>query len=532
MNAAIADEAAVRVPAKRGLAWWFAPDFALVVALVSLVYVLVIYDGTQQLLRDSDAGWHIRTGESILDGKGLPHADPYSLLRSGEAWFAWEWGADVIMGSLHRLGGMAAVTGFFAAVIAAVVWSWFRLNTLIGGHVLIAAALTPLLLMMTQIHWHGRPHMLSWLFLVAAVYYAESRWRNLWVVGIASALWVNVHASFFFGAVIAIIYVIGHLLRPILWQGECRQSQWREARWFAVAAAVSAAATLANPYGWSVHLHVFRYLANSEMLAHIGEFQSYNYFAGGALPVMVGVFVAAIGAVLAFTQRKLEHAMLAALLLAVGVRSGRGLPIVGLLCLPLANRAITEAMRRAPGLHLRLRRHVDDFLQYGENLVRIDSRFAGPATAVLILVVLAFALRLPEVANRAGFSPKEFPVVAADYLDRLPRNLRLLAPDVYGGYVIYRYNGEIKVYFDGRSDFYGAVYLRDYIDLMDLKAGWRERVEKVGFTHAMLPKDYSLISGLELIGWKRLHSDGVAVILQAPERRLSKAVPLRPERKR
>jgi hypothetical protein len=94
--------------------------------------------------------------------------------------------------------------------------------------------------------------------------------------------------------------------------------------------------------------------------------------------------------------------------------------------------------------------------------------------------------------------------------------MRLLAPDNYGGYLIYRFDGAVKVYFDGRSDFYGAQYAKDYLDLMALRPGWREQVAKIGFSHALLPKDYSLRPALEEIGWQRIYADDVAVLLEAP----------------
>lgn len=500
----------------RGWAWWFAPDLALVVSVVALFYVLVSFDGTRQLLRDSDAGWHILTGEAILEGRGLPRVDSYSLLRSGEPWFAWEWGADLLMGFLHRYGGMAAVTGFFAVVIAFCVWLWFRLHAVLGTHFLVAAGLAPLLLMMTQIHWHARPHILSWVFILAAMHYAERRHRSLLVVAAGSALWANLHASFFFGAVIALVYAAGHFLRPLLWLEEERFYDWSEARWFVFAALVSAAATLLNPYGWRVHLHVFRYLADSELLARIGEFQTFNYYAEGALPVLVGMLVAGAGAVLAFSQRRLEHAFLAALLLALAMRSARGLPVAALLCLPVAGLAFTRALESAAGLREPVRRRIDEFLAYGRNLWRLDVRFRGPVFAAVVLLLVAWALQRPPIAARAGFSEQVFPVKAAAQIAKLPRTIRLLAPDLYGGYLIYRFRGELKVFFDGRSDFYGAQYMKDYLDLVELRAGWRERVEQIGFEYALLPKRYSLIPALEGIGWRRLYADETAVLLQAP----------------
>src|SRR5580765_9031590 len=93
---------------------WFVPDLAFATACVTLFYCLFLFQGYQKLFRDSDAGWHIRNGESILATGTLPHTDPYSFTRAGQPWYAWEWLSDIAMGALHRLGGLNAVALFYA----------------------------------------------------------------------------------------------------------------------------------------------------------------------------------------------------------------------------------------------------------------------------------------------------------------------------------------------------------------------------------------------------------------------------------
>ena len=57
-----------------------------------------------------------------------------------------------------------------------------------------------------------------------------------------------------------------------------------------------------------------------------------------------------------------------------------------------------------------------------------------------------------------GFSSRLFPVRAAAELEKLPSGMRLLAPDKFGGYLIYRFDGRVRVFIDGRSDLYGPVF--------------------------------------------------------------------------
>src|ERR1044071_7952939 len=108
-------------------AWWI-PDVALVAASVTLFYCLFLFQGYQKLFRDSDAGWHIRSGEAILETGTLPVSDPYSFTMAGRPWFAWEWGADVLSGWAHRTAGLPGVAMLYSIAIAAGVWLWFRLQ--------------------------------------------------------------------------------------------------------------------------------------------------------------------------------------------------------------------------------------------------------------------------------------------------------------------------------------------------------------------------------------------------------------------
>ena len=180
--------------------------------------------------------------------------------------------------------------------------------------------MAPLLLSTCNIHWLARPHVLSWIFLLLAIF---PRRPNLIVVGLVTALWANVHASFFLAPVIALVFAL-------------------EDRWYLKAAAVAAVAPLLNPYGPQLYVHVFRYLTDSELLSRIGEFQSFDFHSAGAAQIIATVLLGVIGGTLALTQKRLHHFALAILITAMALRSARALPLSALLLLPIANAAIRK----------------------------------------------------------------------------------------------------------------------------------------------------------------------------------------------
>lgn len=500
----------------RGLIAWIAPDLALVFALTTLLSLFFEFGGATALFSDSDTGWHIRNGERIISTRSLPHADPFSFSKPGERWVAWEWGADVLMGAVYRVSGLGGVALLFGLSIGASVWMWFRLNRVAGGNVLLACLFIVPMLPTTTLHWLARPHIFSWLFLLGTVWMCERmphrpRCRHLTLVAIVAAAWANLHGSFFFGPLIALIYAAGAYLKPRIWDAhgpQMRETRGSRGRSYILLALAASLGTLANPNGWRLHQHVFSYLSDSRMLGLISEFQSFNFYEDGAFYIMLTLAICFAGGFAALAAHRPERFLLSMLLTAVALRSTRALPVAALLLLPLANGSITVVLRRAANLALGLRRRLDGALDYGDRLDAIQRPFHGFA-----IVPLAAILIFPSIRTRAAFPANVLPVAASEIVASLPASARILAQDTFGGYLIYRFNGERKVFSDGRSDFYGRVFVERCLRLVKVQPGWRTEFNRWNFTHALLPPNYPLIVVLEANGWQELYRDRTAVLL-------------------
>jgi hypothetical protein len=405
----------------------------------------------------------------------------------------------------HR-GGLAGVAVLFAVLIGAVTWLWFQLTWTVDGDFLLAALLAVPMLSTVNLHWLARPHVWGWGFLLIAVIWAERgavlTSGRAAAIAALSILWTNFHASFFLLPLIFALYALGQHAEAA-WFGRVSH-----ARGYWGLAAVATVATLVNPYGWHVHAHIYQYLTNSALLDRIGEFQSFNFHADGAAQIVATLLIAAAGATLALCEGRLARAALAFGLLFLALRSARGLPLVALVALPFANAALRRAGTQLPW-RPSLRQSLAALQEYSANLRALDRRFRGWALTLPAVALLCAAATRAE----AGFPPREFPVQAASAVAPLPPDARLLAPDKFGGYLIYRFNGQRPVYFDGRSDFYGVDFMKDYIRLVEVRPGWDGELRRHGFTHALLPVQYSLIPALRQLGWRELYRDEVAVLL-------------------
>src|SRR5260370_24632198 len=123
---------------------------------------------------------------------------------------------------------------------------------------------------------------------------------------------------------------------------------------------------------------------NGDLLARVGEFQSFNFHVEGSFQILLTIGIAALGGALALAEKKLAHSMLCTLLIGAALRSARVLPMAAILLLPLANGAVPDALRRARALRSDLRRSLNGFLRYSDRLMLLDSGLGGMCSSTLV----------------------------------------------------------------------------------------------------------------------------------------------------
>ena len=90
---------------------------------------------------------------------------------------------------------------------------------------------------------------------------------------------------------------------------------------------------------------------------------------------------------------------------------------------------------------------------------------------------------------------------------------RILTSDQWADYLIFRLYPQQRVFFDGRSDFFGPAIGSDYRKLLSGESPWRELLDRYQFDLALLPHDWALSTALEREpGWRLVYRDPVAVL--------------------
>jgi len=119
------------------------------------------------------------------------------------------------------------------------------------------------------------------------------------------------------------------------------------------------------------------------------------------------------------------------------------------------------------------------------NLRALDARSADwPWFPLVLLAAFALLRHAPTGFRRTSFPSKP--------MRRSPPMPASSLPNKFGGYLNLRSNGTLKVFFDGRSDLYGAEFLKQYA--ASSRSGRLVGILAVfPLTHALLPNDYSLV---------------------------------------
>ena len=234
-------------------------------------------------LFDTDFWWHLKTGEWILAGNGIPYVDLYTFRDSDKPWIDLHWGFQVLVTLLFHSGGVPLVTLAKAAVITAAVALSFQAG---GDHRLVfwkkvSIWILPIICIVGR--GNERPEMLSQLFLAAWLWIAHrssSRPNLIWYLPLVQLVWVNCHALFVLGLVVGFCFGVDALIREI---GQGRmglepRSEKPELSSLWIVAGLVAAACLINPYfeeGALFPLTLFRKFSVEKEFyrRNIGEFR-------------------------------------------------------------------------------------------------------------------------------------------------------------------------------------------------------------------------------------------------------------------
>src|SRR5581483_9650964 len=290
--------------------------------------------GWISLLGDGDTGWHIRTGQYILEHHSVPTTDLFSFSRPGAPWFAWEWLTDVIYAVLFRMGGFKGIVLFAGVLISIYATVLLRYTLWRGANPLVAISTTLLAVGASSIHFLARPHLFTLVLLPVCWWIVEAdrraRTRWLWALIPLTALWTNLHGGFFIWLACLGLVVAGCALEA--WRGADRRSDIQR---YGMLFAGSAAASLVNPYGIRLQQHIFEFLRADWIKNLVQEFQAPTFRNEGQFQYELLLVAGLVTAGLLLRRRRMVEALWVVFLAHCSLTSVRHAPIYAALAAPL-----------------------------------------------------------------------------------------------------------------------------------------------------------------------------------------------------
>ena len=473
--------------------------------LALIVWLFGVGEGWKGLVLDGDTGWHIRTGEYILQNGSAPHQDLFSFSKPGAQWFAWEWLTDVQYAFLHSrwgLGGVAVASGL---VICASAYVLLRTMLWTGANVFICLVMTLLYVGGSSVHHHARPHVWTLLLFALSVgmlYRDRLRASNqIWILIPLTCVWTNLHGGFL--AVIACtgLAAIGALAE--------NPKNWRASlRYFGLTAGCLAV-SLVNPYGWHLHAHVAEYLRSDFIRNVVQEFQSPSFRSESVQQFEAVLICGLVCGGLLLMRKRFVEALWIFYFAHSSLASARHIPLFMIVAAP----AIAQEASKWWDLY---------FADAPRNSIRnilhslsADVALGFRRTTFWIIVGAIPIVSVTAAQHWPTDFAKTFPVSLVKSHEQRIVGSRLFTSDQWGDYILYKLWPRQKVFVDGRSDFYGEKVGNEYLSLMNADFKWSGISDKYGFDLMLLPVKWPLASVLKLSPqWRVVADDGTAILFE------------------
>ena len=434
---------------------------------------------------DGDLAWQRWLGNAIAKSGAIPRAlGPETFSAPGAPWLPQEWLFSLIAA---RCAHGFAWTLFAAAVafcaVAALALSAWRAER--RGASSRAVALCTALAGIAMLESFGvRAQVVAWPLFVLYLIALERDGPWLWsALGIA-AVWSNVHASAMLAPFLALLAASGS------WADE--RTFGRRTRRLALLVPASLLAICCNPFGWHLPQYALS-LFGSPIKSFISEWKVTDIddlsFAFGALPLLLLLVILGTrmrsGRVAQGWRDTLVFCALTGLMLA----AARNVPLFALVALPLAALQLTGSVAA-------FSRDTKP-----ESLDRFG-KLGMPAVALGFAIFVAAGL-LRGTASSQG----QLAQTAVTALERIPGEHHVFCADfAWCGFMVGARH--IQVFLDGRADPYPPRVWNDFVAIVRLHVGWRERLRARSVDAVIVARDAPLDQALAAIaGWRSAYAD-------------------------
>jgi hypothetical protein len=488
------------------------------------VFLFLALEHGQALLRDGDTGYHIRTGEFIIQNWTIPERDIFSFRSPPIPWTAHEWLSEIIMAIVHRASGLTGTVVFFSFIIATTYFLLFRMLRQESTDILLGALIVCFAAVSSTPHWLARPHIFSlaltviWYHLLNEFQYRQK--NRLFLLPLVILIWVNLHGGYILGIFLLGIYVVGNLVSWVTHRGPNGEHFLQNSKSLLLIMIVCILVSMINPQGYRILLFPFELTSDRFLMDNVQEFLSPNFHQ----PLPFKYLLLLLIAILARSRPTVNWIELILILTFtyMALYSVRYITLFAIITGPILIRLIDQMKL---GLPTKVIRFLDERSMRLSEIERQTSGYFWLILALSAVVSLGAA-----GSYQYKFSEKSYPVSAVEFLKKENILGNTFTHDDFGDYLIYAAWPQYRVFIDGRTDMYGADRMKEYLALARAMPGWKEIVDKYAFSSILFDTNSPLASILaEDRNWHLIHSDPLASIFLRKDGRNQRVIDKYPQ---
>ncbi len=487
------------------------------ILFICIVQVL-LFGRPSFLFQDCSVGWHLLSGQYILDHRKIPSTDIVSYSFPNGPWVPYEWFFDLLASILTNIGGFNLLSVFCASLIAYVFVKTYDTARRNGASLALSTSVCIVGILASAVHWLARPHIFTFLcfsiFLSVLKNYEAGRISSkklLVFLNLTMLLWVNSHPAFPLGIIQISIFILSAFFN---------RSNFEKIKFLIIALATTCATTLINPNFINLHLYILHYLKANSVLANTEEFMS-PVFHGNihALCLEILIIYLILGL---FQYKRSEKIPISSLLATIftmhmSLSAVRSIPLFVLSTVPLigflfggnGNKQIVDSAH-TPKSSL--------FSRISASFAAFDAQEKQSKKRILTMIYISTIFILAfSPFMKTGFNDETTPTANLEYIDK---NLRPETVgysgfnlDNWGGLLAYKL--KMKVFIDDRADYYGEKFYTEYGTIVQTNPGWQSLLDKHKINWILMPTNSKLASILAKDSqWSQVSRDKASVIFQ------------------
>ena len=502
--------------------------------LIGFFFVLLIVY-TSREVSDLDLWLHLKTGAYILSHHFVPLKDIFSFTMPAKLWINHEWLFQVVCAFIYSHGSFDGLIIMQNIVIIASFACLYLLGMSHRNHV-FAFVILYITLITTSYRFTIRPDIYSLFFLnfflLIIFSFVQRKSKLIWLLPVAQVLWANMHGFAFVGPFIIFIVLIGEIMKrymrlPFSWNKAERLDD-PQIKQLLIVFCLMILAFLINPAGLTGAAYpfsvlgqisgkgriVFQYIQELAKPITRANLFDMNYLLAYKALILISFFS------FRFNQKHINISdfILWLLFLLFSLMAIRNIAYFSFVAAVVIFKNVGAALLHRKKIPFKF---PSKKLKTLSTYLFIGFLFYYPTRDVTrYFQSSSFSFETYELKSGLwGLAQGHFPTKAVDFLLKNDFPKAMFNDFNSGSYLIGHAFPERQVFIDGRTEFYGPDFFKDYVAIGEGKKNAVENAIKIyglkGFFLSSTPNDIHLgllryLAGSSL--WKCVYFDEHAII--------------------